>query len=178
MNTSTKQLTAFLGVLALVLAACGDDGETTGGSDGDTTGGAESGARGPITVWYSNNEQEIVWATDQIDAWNGEHPDEEVTGQEIPAGESSEAVIGASITAGNTPCLIYNTAPAAVPSFEKQQGLVALDDFPDGREFIETRSGDAAGQYQSADGKYYQPFADLAVLPILVRLLSVVRSRV
>jgi multiple sugar transport system substrate-binding protein len=46
-----------------------------------------------------------------------------VTAQEIPAGETSEEVIGASITAGNTPCLIFNTAPAAVPQFQKQGGL-------------------------------------------------------
>ena len=76
-----------------------------------------SEATGPITIWYSNNAQEIEWATAQIEAWNADHPDEEVTAQEIPAGETSEAVIAASITAGNTPCLIYNTAPAAVPAF-------------------------------------------------------------
>jgi multiple sugar transport system substrate-binding protein len=33
---------------------------------------------------------------------------------------------------------------------------VALDDLPGGREFVEARSGDAASQYQSIDGKYYQ----------------------
>ena len=65
-------------------------------------------------------------------------------------------MIAASITAGNTPCLIYNTAPAAVPAFQQQQGLVALDEFEDGASFIEERSGEAAAQYQSPDGMYYQ----------------------
>ena len=56
-------------------------------------------------------------------------------------GKSSEEVIGASITAGNTPCLIFNTAPAAVPQFQKQGGLVALDSFPDGAAYIKARVG-------------------------------------
>ena len=33
---------------------------------------------------------------------------------------------------------------------------MALDSFPDGKEYIEERTGDAAEQYQSPDGKYYQ----------------------
>ena len=49
-----------------------------------------------------------------------------------------------SITAGNAPCLIFNTSPAAVPQFQKQGGLVALDSFPDGKAYVEERSGDAA----------------------------------
>ena len=60
------------------------------------------------------------WST----AWNADHADEKVTAQEIPAGKSSEEVIGAAITAGNAPCLIFNTSPAAVPQFQKQGGLV------------------------------------------------------
>ncbi len=59
-----------------------------------------------------------------VEAWNAEHPDEEITAQEIPAGRTSEEVIGAAITAGNAPCLIFNTAPAAVPQFQRQGGLV------------------------------------------------------
>ncbi len=65
-------------------------------------------------------------------------------------------MIGAAITAGNAPCLVFNTAPAAVPQFQKQGGLVALDDFPDGKDYVEDRTGDRAEQYRSEDGKYYQ----------------------
>jgi multiple sugar transport system substrate-binding protein len=88
--------------------------------------------------------------------WNAAHPKEKVTAQEIPAGKTSEEVIGAAITAGNAPCLVFNTSPAAVPQFQKQGGLVALDDFPGAIEYIESRSGDTATQYKSPDGKYYQ----------------------
>ena len=51
---------------------------------------------------------------------------------------------------------MFNTSPAAVPQFQKQGGLVALDDFKGAKDYIEQRSGDAAEQYQSPDGKYYQ----------------------
>ena len=76
---------------------------------------ASTDGRGEITIWYSNNEQEVAWGKQMVEAWNAEHPDEQVKAQEIPAGASSEEVIGAAITAGNAPCLIYNTAPVAVP---------------------------------------------------------------
>jgi multiple sugar transport system substrate-binding protein len=139
--------TATAAVALLAFTAC------SGG------GGAKTDAltaRGDITVWYSNNEFEVKWAKAMIDAWNADNPDEQIKGQEIPAGKSSEEVIGASITAGTAPCLIYNTAPAAVGQFQKQGGLVDLESFEDGASYIEERSGDSAEQYTSPDGGYFQ----------------------
>jgi multiple sugar transport system substrate-binding protein len=114
-------------------------------------------SKGPITIWYSNNEQEVAWGKQMVAAWNDAHPEERVTAQEIPAGKTSESVISAAITAGNAACLVLNTAPFAVGQFEKQGGLVDLSAFPDGDAYIEGRSGDLAKQYESAvDGDYYQ----------------------
>src|SRR6185437_5006337 len=113
-------------------------------------------AHGPINIWYSNNAQEVAWGKQMVAAWNTAHPTETVSAQEIPAGQTSEAVIAASITAGNAPCLIYNTSPAAVPNFQAQGGLVPLDDFADGANYINSRSGGIAAQYKSQDGKFYQ----------------------
>jgi multiple sugar transport system substrate-binding protein len=132
---------------ALVLTACGSGGGAS--SDAAT-------ATGPITIWYSNNAQEIAWGKQVVTAWNAANPDQIVTAQEIPAGKSSEEVIGAAITAGTEPCLIYNTSPAAVPGFQKQGGLINLSSFSDGTSYIETRSGEIAQQYKSPDGNYYQ----------------------
>lgn len=112
--------------------------------------------RGDITIWYSNNEAEIAWAEQMVQAWNAENPDEQITAQEIPAGSSSEEVISAAITAGNAPCLIFNTSPAAVPEFQRQGGLVDLTEFEDGEDYITERSGDLAEQYRSEDGGFYQ----------------------
>src|SRR6188508_1958668 len=143
----SKFLTTSAAVLALGLtAACGGGGEAENARS----------AKGPIKIWLSNNPEEIAWGKAMVKEWNADHPDEKVTAQEIPAGKTSEEVIGASITAGNAPCLVFNTSPAAIPQFQKQGGLVPLDSFPDGKEYIESRSGDTAEQYQSSDGQYYQ----------------------
>jgi len=144
----SKAATALLTMLALgMTAACGGD---SGDSDGATS------ATGPIKVWLSNNPEEIAWGKAMVKEWNAENPDQEVTAQEIPAGQTSEEVIGAAITAGNAPCLVFNTSPAAVPQFQKQGGLVALDEFEGGTDYVESRTGDVAEQYKSPDGQYYQ----------------------
>ena len=113
-------------------------------------------ARGPIDIWLSNNAEEKAWGEAMVDAWNADNPDEQISAQEIPAGETSEVVIAAAITAGNAPCLIFNTAPAAVPQFQKAGGLVALDGFEDGAAYVTERSGERAEQYRSPDGNLYQ----------------------
>ncbi|MEC5150056.1 extracellular solute-binding protein [Cryobacterium sp. GrIS_2_6] len=139
--------TAASAAVILALGAC---------SSGGGAAGAATTAHGPITIWYSNNATEIAWGKQMVTAWNADHPNETVTAQEIPAGKSSEEVIGAAITAGNAPCLVYNTAPVAVPQFQKQGGLVNLSSFSDGDSYIKARSGDTAAQYESTDGKFYQ----------------------
>lgn len=136
--------TVLAGMLALTACSGG------GGGSSSSTG------KGAITVWYSNNEQEVAWGKQMVAAWNGAHPKEQVKGQEIPAGKSSEEVIGAAIAAGNAPCLIYNTAPSAVGQFEKQGGLVDLSKISGASAYIEARSGKVADQYQNTDGDYFQ----------------------
>ena len=147
MRRRTTLGAALIAVGAITLAAC------SGGGGGASSAGT---GRGDITIWYSNNEQEVEWGKQMVEAWNADHPDEQIKGQEIPAGKSSEEVIGAAITAGNAPCLIYNTAPSAVGQFEKQGGLVDLSSLDGGTSYIEERSGDVAQQYQNQDGDYFQ----------------------
>jgi multiple sugar transport system substrate-binding protein len=139
---------AAVSSLVLAIAGC------IGGDDSSATGAAT--ARGAIDIWLSNNPQEVAWGRQVVGAWNAAHPAEKVTAQEIPAGQTSEAVISASIIAGNAPCLIYNTSPAAVPNFQAQGGLVPLDDFADGTSYVTARSGVLGAQYKSPDGKFYQ----------------------
>lgn len=145
---NSRGLLAVSAILTLSAAACG-------GGDGKSASDAAK-AHGAIKVWYSNNAQEVAWGKQTVAAWNKAHPSEKVSAQEIPAGKSSEEVIGAAITAGSEPCLIYNTSPASVPTFQKQGGLVSLSDFSDGASYIEARTGPKADQYKSPDGKYYQ----------------------
>jgi multiple sugar transport system substrate-binding protein len=149
-DTMKRTLPAVLLSLTLALAA-GCDG-SGGGGDAEKA----NAAAGPITVWLSNNQEELAWGKAMVEAWNGQHADQKITAQEIPAGKSSEEVIGAAITAGNAPCLIFNTAPGAVPQFQKQGGLVALDTFDGAAQYITDRTGGTAEQYKSPDGKFYQ----------------------
>lgn len=144
-----KRTAYVLLVLALAgtATACGRSGP-------DAAKAATS--RGPITVWLSNNAHEVKWGNEMIAEWNELHPDQRITAQNIPAGKTSEEAISASIIAGTSACLVFNTPPASVPQFEKQAGLVPLSTFPDGKEYIEERSGPLADQYRSADGDYYQ----------------------
>lgn len=145
-NRRVLAATVTSAAMVVVLGAC-----SSGGDESSSTG-----SRGDITIWYSNNENEVIWGKQMVDAWNADNPDEQVKAQEIPAGKSSEEVIGAAITAGNAPCLVFNTAPVAVPQFQKQGGLVDLSSFEDGDAYIQERTGDLAEQYQSEDGKFYQ----------------------
>jgi multiple sugar transport system substrate-binding protein len=145
---SRHALTAVVIASALALTACGSSG---GAANTDATS-----AKGPIKIWYSNNATEIAWGQQVVATWNATHPDEQVTAEEVPAGKSSEEVIGAAITAGTEPCLIYNTSPAAVPGFQKQGGLIDLNTFADGESYIQSRTGDAAKQFASSDGHFYQ----------------------
>ncbi|MFD5275928.1 extracellular solute-binding protein [Pseudarthrobacter sp. NPDC058362] len=150
--TKTTQVLslAAIAIMGAGLAGCGGGGGESGGGDSVTA------AKGPIKIWYSNNEFEVKWGKSMVESWNAAHPDEKIEAQEIPAGKSSEEVIGAAITAGNAPCLVFNTAPVAVPQFQKQGGLVALNDFPDGEQYMKDRTGDLADQYKSSDGNTYQ----------------------
>ena len=152
MQRRIAKILATTAVLGLTLAACGSNGG--GGGGGGSTDAMQ--AKGPITIWYSNNEAEVGWGKAMVEAWNSAHADQKIEAQEIPAGKSSEEVIGAAITAGTAPCLVFNTAPAAVGQFQRQGGLVDLSKFPDGTSYIEGRSGDVAQQYKAADGGYYQ----------------------
>ena len=139
-----------IAVVAALAAACG------GGGGGRVRGG-RAAARGPIKVWYSNNPEEVAWGKAMVTAWNQAHPNEQVTGQEIPAGKSSEEVIGAAITAGNAPCLVFNTSPAAVPRLpEAGRPGRARRSCRAASSTSRAGPGAAAEQYKSPDGKYYQ----------------------
>ncbi|MCX7522576.1 sugar ABC transporter substrate-binding protein [Microbacterium sp. STN6] len=151
MQRRTRLATAAL----LTVATLGLAGCTSGG--GNNNGGDATKAHGPITIWYSNNEQEVSWGKAMVQAWNSAHPKEKIKGQEVPAGKSTEEVIGAAITAGTTPCLVFNNLPAATGQFQKQGGLVDLSNFPGANNYIESRSGKkVADQYKSSDGDFYQ----------------------
>ncbi len=152
--TNRRSTSAIVGLAAVaLLTACGGDSGGEGTGNGTTE---ESGATGPITVWFSNNEQEVAWGNEVTDQWNAENPDQQVTAQEIPAGSSSEEAITAAITAGTAPCLVYNISPAAAPQWERQGGLVDLTIMEGGEDYLTERGGELVEGYRGQDGGLFQ----------------------
>ena len=80
---------------ATTLAACSSD---SSGSNGGSEG---AGERGPITFAMGRNDTDKL--TPIIDAWNAEHPDEQVTLKEL-AGEADDQrdTLVQSLQAGNS----------------------------------------------------------------------------
>ena len=150
MKPRTTAAAGAIFAASLVITACSSSGASS------TAGTAAATGTGPISLWYSNNPQEISWGEQMVAAWNSRHPDQKISAQQIPTGTSSEEVIGAAITAGTEPCLIFNTSPASVPQFQQQGGLVNLSQFPDAASYISQRTGSLASQYKSPDGNFYQ----------------------
>ncbi len=141
---------------ALALVALGLVGATTSCARSGPDPAVADTAKGPITIWLSNNAQEIAWGNSMVASWNRLHPDQKITAQQIPAGKTSEEAESASIIAGTSACLVFNGSPASVPQFQRQAGLVPLNDFPGAVQYIKARTGARATQYESSDGKYYQ----------------------
>jgi multiple sugar transport system substrate-binding protein len=126
------------------------------GSQTGATAGSGLHSRGPVDVWAGPLPSEVAWTQKIAASWNRTHPDQHVSVTALPASRSTEEVLTAAVTAGNTACLVDNTSPAAVPDFQRMGGLVPLNDFPGAVDYLTARSGPAASQYRSADGKYYQ----------------------
>ncbi len=143
-----------LGALGAGLGAASVLG--TAGCGASSPGPGADTARGPISIWYSNNTQEVTWGEQLVAAWNTAHPSEKVTAEQIPSGKSSEEVVSASITAGNAPGLILNISPASVAGFVRQGGVVPLSRFPGADAYITARTGARAEQYRSGDGQFHQ----------------------
>lgn len=91
MMKSRTRIAAAL-MLTLCVAACGGGG---------VSARTATDAYGPISIWYSNNAQEVAWGEQVVASWNKSHPSQQVSGQQIPSGQSSEEVIGAAITASS-----------------------------------------------------------------------------
>lgn len=148
---TARRLLLPLLATALTLGGLTACGSSTGAT---VTSGLTS--RGPVTVWAGPLPSEVSWTQKVAAEWNRAHPGEKVTVTALPASRSTEEVLTAAITAGNTACLVNNTSPAAVPDFRRMGGLVPLDSFPGAADAIRKRAGAGAAQYRSQDGHYYQ----------------------
>ena len=135
-------------VLLVVAALVGCD---------DGPAGAEAGGAVELVYWTSQNPQERAWSDILVERWNAEHPDIQVTAQPLPAGQSSEEVLLASIVAGTTPDVCSNVWPGILSDFVRAGGVLALDAMPGFDSLMTARVPEALrGRFRSADGHVYQ----------------------
>lgn len=111
-----------------------------------------------LKYWCSANPQEIELAKKVVEKWNRLHPDIFVEVQPLPAGQSSEEILLAAISAGTTPDVCSNIWPGAVAEYAKAGGLIALDEFDDFDSVVNARKipKDLLESFRSKDGHFYQ----------------------
>ncbi len=161
----------LLALASGTLAACG------GGER------AAEAAGGPVRLvyWTSQNPQERTVADSLTARWNRTHPDIQVTVQPIPAGQSSEEVILASIVAGTTPDVCSNIWPGVLHDLVRAQGVLRLDKMPGFDSLMTARvPTELRERFRSADGGYYQlPWKTNPILmminPAMLRSAGVAR---
>ena len=170
MRAVTALLLASAALATCALAACG------GGEPGAAEGGPVR-----LVYWTSQNPQERVVADTLVARWNRTRPGVQVVVQPIPAGQSSEEVLLASIVAGTTPDLCSNVAPSALHDMVRAGGLVPLDGLPGWDSLVTSRVPPAlAERFRSPDGRYYQlPWKTNPILmivnPAMLRQAGVAR---
>ncbi|SDM13743.1 multiple sugar transport system substrate-binding protein [Corynebacterium mycetoides] len=138
MNTSFRTIGAALCVAALgsaTLVACGSDSSepASGTSAQSTAAGAGNGAangegqgRGPITFAMGRNDTDKIIPI--IDKWNAEHPDEQVTLNEL-AGEADDQrdTLVQSLQAGNSDYDVMALDVVWTADFAANQWLAPLE---------------------------------------------------
>ena len=134
-------------LLVATLAACDDGPVEAGRADGVIE----------LVYWTSQNPQERAWSDILVERWNAEHPGIQVTAQPLPAGQSSEEVLLASIVAGTTPDVCSNIWPGILSDFVRAGGVLPLDAMPGFDSLMTARVPDALrDRFVSADGRVYQ----------------------
>jgi len=110
-----------------------------------------------LDYWPSTNPYEIALAEKLVEEWNTLHPDTLVLLQPLPEGRSGEEVLIIAAAGGTAPDVCSNLPPIIVPLLARANALIKIDDFSDGRQFLEDRvpSG-LLHNFIALDGNMYQ----------------------
>ncbi len=110
-----------------------------------------------LIYWSSNNTQEIAFAKYIVDAWNKAHPNEHISTQPVPEGQSSEEIILAAVVGKTTPDIYSNMWQGDVADYAKAGVLVALDTLKGFKDFIYSRCDTSVvKEVTNPDGHIYQ----------------------
>ena len=137
---STKIIVLLL--LAIVLSSCGNSTRRN---------------KNNLIYWSSNNQQEIEFAREIVNGWNKKHPDQKVSTQPVPEGQSSEEMILAAVVGNTTPDIYSNMWEGSVENYARSGVLVALDTLAGFKKFIYSRDDSSViKEITSKDGHIYQ----------------------
>ncbi len=110
-----------------------------------------------IILWSSNNTEEIEYARYIVNEWNKNNPEEKVSFQPVPEGQSSEEIILAAVVGKTTPDIYSNMWEGDVEAYAQAGVLVALDTLDGFMELLHERCDNSAiEEVTSPDGHIYQ----------------------
>jgi len=110
-----------------------------------------------LEYWSSNNNFEIVFSRERVEAWNLAHPDLTIKYQPIPEGQSSEEIILAAVVGKTTPDIYSNVWQGSVEFYAKANVLIPLDTLAGFIDFIQDRCDSLTiSEITSSDGHIYQ----------------------
>ena len=110
-----------------------------------------------LKYWSSNNNGEITFSREIVEAWNLAHPDFTLKYQPIPEGQSSEEIILAAVVGKTTPDIYSNMMQLSVELFAKANVLIPLDTLAGFADFINDRCDSLTiSEITSSDGHIYQ----------------------
>ena len=110
-----------------------------------------------LIYWSSNNTQEIQFAKYVVDQWNEKNPNERMSFQPVPEGQSSEEIILAAVVGKTTPDIYSNMWEGNVEDYARAGVLVALDTLKGFMDYIHQRCDSAViKEVTSSDGHIYQ----------------------
>lgn len=111
-----------------------------------------------LTVWSSNNPEEIAFVRKYVGKWNeAGYQGRTVRFQPVPEGQSSEEVILAAVVGRTTPDIYMNMWQGDVEDFARSKVLIALDTLDGFLDFIYDRCDSlVVAEITSHDGHIYQ----------------------
>jgi multiple sugar transport system substrate-binding protein len=110
-----------------------------------------------LIYWSSNNTQEIEFAREVVKEWNSDHPNQHVSFQPVPEGQSSEEIILAATVGNTTPDVYSNMWEGDVEPYARANKLIALDTLKGFLQFIYSRcDSSVVKEVTSSDGHIYQ----------------------
>ncbi|HJW27684.1 MAG TPA: extracellular solute-binding protein, partial [Saprospiraceae bacterium] len=110
-----------------------------------------------LVFWSSTNTEEITFSKKYVAAWNQDHPDNPVSFQPVPEGQSSEEVILAAVVGRTTPDIYANMWQGDVEDFALSGVLVPLDTLDGFLQFLYERcDSQVVKEITSTNGHIYQ----------------------